>query len=339
MLFITNRALNEGPTPYIADTTPPQLDLPRQVSFNINNNQAQPSVFFCDRQEQGDYTEIGSQLFLQRLRDANVNQILIYIHGYSSLPEGKNARDQGIFDTTAALQQLCDRHQPNEVLVVPLIWPCDNDFGLVKDYYDDQIAADDSATAFMRMLEKFLDWRTENSSIQDPCLKRINILAHSMGNRVLRGALKNAVYYFQTAGLPLLFRNIFMVAADVVNETLEPGQNGEIIPTTARNVVVYYSADDLALRASKVANARDTSRRLGHTGPESLNNVSRNVYALDCADFNNEYDPPIGHTYFLFDQNGEPGLLFEHIWQCILTGRVKMEASNLRRQILNYKFW
>ena len=25
-----------------------------------------------------------------------------------------------------------------EVLVVPVVWPCDNDLGIVKDYWDDQ---------------------------------------------------------------------------------------------------------------------------------------------------------------------------------------------------------
>jgi hypothetical protein len=41
-------------------------------------------------------------------------------------------------------------------LVIPLIWPSDNDFGIVQDYFDDQKAADASDMAFMRLFEKFL---------------------------------------------------------------------------------------------------------------------------------------------------------------------------------------
>ncbi len=79
-----------------------------------------------------------------------------------------------------------------------------------------------------------------------------------------------------------------MAAADVVNETLEPGQEGQHISPAARNVVVYYAADDLAMRASKIGNIANqiASRRLGHTGPENMDKVENNVYALDCDDFN-----------------------------------------------------
>ena len=150
-----------------------------------------------------------------------------------------------------------------------------------------------------------------------------------MGNRVLREAFATTVQYFLPQGMPLIFRNIFMAAADVVNETLEPGQRGEHISPAARNIVVYYAADDLALRASKVANVgnRIASRRLGHTGPERMNKVNKNVYALDCDDFNTDYDR-VGHTYFATDRNDNPGAVFNHIWQCIDKGRVPAEFEN-----------
>ena len=179
---------------------------------------------------------------------------------------------------------------------MPLIWPCDNSFGKVKDYFDDQKSADASGTAYMRLLQKFLAWRDENSTLENPCLKRVNILSYSMGNRVLRSALNLSVKYYPQNSVALLFRNVFMAAADVVNESLEPGNEGDMIPPMSRNVVVYYAADDLALRASKVANVNVSSaagsRRLGHTGPEKMDKVPRNVYAIDCDDFNNQYDSP-----------------------------------------------
>ena len=67
----------------------------------------------------------------------------------------------------------------NEVLVVPIIWPCDNDLGVVKDYWDDQKAADQSAFSFARVLDKFISWRNspDYNPQSDPCLKRINVLA------------------------------------------------------------------------------------------------------------------------------------------------------------------
>lgn len=138
-----------------------------------------------------------------------------------------------------------------------------------------------SAFSFARVLQRFLDWREGDQFESDPtpCLKRINVLAHSMGNRTLRLWRK---YYLQ-GGVPLLFRNTFLIAADIVNESLEEGHAGEAIPHASRNVTVYFASDDLALRASKASNLRNriTSRRLGHSGPEDMAKVGRNVFAED----------------------------------------------------------
>lgn len=321
MLFITNRVLKEGQTPI-------ETALPRQVNFKLSNNQPEQAVYFCRRHDKDNYTEIGGKAFLTELKNSEAKEILLYIHGYSNLPE------PAIFPRANKLQQLFDQKEQGYMVVVPIIWPCDDDAGQIKDYFDDQIAADYSGVAFARLFQKFLDWRQGNN--ETPCLKRISILAHSMGNRVLRKTFSNIVEYFLPEGMPLIFRNIFMAAADVVNEALEPGQEGQHISPASRNVVVYYAADDLAMRASKVANVANNiaSRRLGHTGPEHMDKVNKNVYALDCDDFNNSYDPPIGHSYFSSNAQGNPGLVFDHIWQCIKTGRVPMSPPDARSSIL-----
>jgi esterase/lipase superfamily enzyme len=325
MLFVTNRVLNEGPTP--RNPTDGSFILPRSISFNLKNNQAEQSVYFCRRNAQGNYTEIGSLAFFNELKTLNVQQVVLFLHGFSTLPEGAMA-------TAADLQVLFDQKAQGEIAVVPLIWPCDNDTGIVKDYFDDQLAADASGIAFMRMFEKFLTWRDYNSTLDNPCTKWINLLAHSMGNRVMRGAIRSSVQYFQPRGFPLIFRNVFMAAADVSNNTLEPGQDGESIPQSARNVVSYYAADDLAMRASKVANTNVASPRLGQTGPARMDKVPKNVYALDCADFNNDYDPPTGHGYFRRDPQGNPGLVFNHMWACIETGRVPVRLLDARTRLV-----
>lgn len=323
MLFITNRRLNEGHTPN---------NLPRQINF-VDDNTVQQEVFFCNRIAKDNYEEIGNFKFFNNLKSSSYQQIFLYLHGFNTQPEN-------VFEQTEKLQHLFDKQETNLAQVVPLIWPCDNDFGIFQDYFDDQKAADASDMAFMRLFEKFLKWRDSENDILNtscPCTKRLNILAHSMGNRVLMGALKRSAQYYLSDGIPLIFRNIFMAAADVLNESLEPGQDGQFISQAGRNVVVYYAGDDLALRSSKVANIRNgiASRRLGHTGPEKMDKVPNNVYALDCGDFNELYDPPIGHGYFSTDNLGYPGLLFKHICRCLQTGRVPLKKLEGNRQILN----
>jgi hypothetical protein len=331
MLFITNRVLNEGPTPVVDGG----FELPRSVSFDLSDNQVEQSVYFCRRDAPNNYTEIGGNEFLAALRNAEAKEILIYVHGFSSLPE------PATFPRAEELQQLCDRKQKGKVLVVPIVWPCESKEqsknSQIKEYFNDQMAADQSGIAFARTIQKFLKWQESNLDAENPCTKRINILAHSMGNRVLRATFAKNFQYFLPQGMPLLFRNIFMAAPDITNEALEPGQEGQYIPTAARNVVVYYAADDLAMRSSKIANLGNgiASRRMGHTGPENMDRVSKNVYALDCDEFNMKYDRLVGHGYFASDRNGNGGVLFEHMWRCIDRGRVLMDAPNARTAILD----
>jgi esterase/lipase superfamily enzyme len=340
MLFATNRALQEGLTPIANATT----TLPRAVNFDLTNNQAAQSVYFCQRNDANSYQEIGSTAFLTELKTSSYREILFYIHGYNNMPEG------AVFPRVDELQRLFDQKSPKHVQVVPLIWPCDNDMGKVKDYYDDQVAADQSGVAFARMFQKFLTWREVNSTLDNPCTKRIHLLCHSMGNRVLRASIARTVQYFLPQGMPLVFRNIFIAAADIGNASLEPGQEGDLIPPAARNVVIYHAADDFAMRASKIANANAeesrrqrqagqiAARRLGHTGPADMAKVAHSVYALDCDDFNNDFDPPVGHGYFA-GRNGNPSPVFNHMWSCIDTGRVRMEPSEARTAILNERWF
>ena len=134
MLFITNRNFRQSKRTRIG----------RKVDFDLNDNEAGQSVYFCERRDKESYVEIGNRNFFKALKESKYEQVMLYIHGYSNLPETH------IFPMTQVLQQLCDQIEPNLVQVVPIIWPCDNDRGLVQDYYDDQQAADASAYAFER---------------------------------------------------------------------------------------------------------------------------------------------------------------------------------------------
>ncbi len=319
MLFITNRS--------------PQGSIRtkkgRAYKFDLNENSPSNSIYCCERLGEDTYREIGSDGLMSKLRESNAKQILLFIHGFSNLPE------PDIFPRVAKLQEYFDSKEPDLVEVVALIWPCDNDFGIVKDYWDDQKSADKSAFAFSRALQFFMAWR-DKAPEDAPCLKRINILAHSMGNRVFRETLAVWNKYDLANGVPLLFRNTILMAADIVNESLENEEEGLLISQASRNVSVYYASDDLALRSSKISNLKNkvASRRLGHTGPEDMNKVQSNVYAIDCDNFNNKYDSPKGHSYFLDDGDNGVGAVFEHMYNTIKTGRVAVDDALNRKHIL-----
>jgi esterase/lipase superfamily enzyme len=319
MLFITNRG-RQGSI---------HSKFGAAYKFDLNNNSPSNSIYCCERKGKDDYQELGAEGLMSKLRESNAKQLLFFIHGFSNLPE------PDIFPRAAKLQEYLNEKESGLIEVVPIIWPCDNDFGIVKDYWDDQKSADKSAFSFSRVLQFFMAWR-DKAPNDAPCLKRINILAHSMGNRVFRQTLSVWNKYDLANGVPLLFRNTFLIAADIVNESLEHNNEGRLISQSSRNVSVYYASDDLALRSSKISNLKNmvASRRLGHSGPENIDNVQSNVYSIDCDNFNNKYDSPIGHSYFLNDDNGKIGLVFEHMFNTLKTGRVLVDDKLNRKHIL-----
>ena len=155
MLFITNRELKESI----------RFKENRRVNFDLDKNAPANSVFFCTREKRDHYQEIGHQAFMQQLKVCKAQQLLIYIHGFSNLPE------PDIFPRARKLQQLFDKKKKDLIEVVPIIWPCDNDLGVVKDYWDDQKSADYSAASLARVLEKFRQWQSATPT-DTPLLKK-----------------------------------------------------------------------------------------------------------------------------------------------------------------------
>lgn len=318
MLFVTNRTPEQSA----------RSRTNRHISFNYQNTAVSQYLYFCERNGAHDYTEIKSPAFFQRLKQLpDKVQLLLYVHGFN------NNMEPDIFENAMALQQLFDANSPGLVFVVPLIWPCDDDSSLAfaDDYWDDQDAADASGLAFARMLGKFDDWRRAKAQQEEPCLRRMNMLAHSMGSRVLKNALREWAEKHASGNMPQLFRNVFLVAADLENEVLEDGRDGRYIVDSGRNTVVYFANDDYAMPASKVANVRNKilSRRLGMTGPESLDKLPSRVYEVDCDDFNNRFDRK-GHSYFLTDSNGVASPVVKHMADAIDGGRVTPSERSIR---------
>ena len=312
MLFVTNRRHQcHDSEPY-------------HISFDLQDTSPSQEMLFCRRLEGDNYQHLSANDFFTRLSDAKQEHILFYIHGFN------NTGEEQVFPHAKLMQQLFnDTEQAPDVLVVPLIWPCDDALiFLMDDYFDDQKAADKSHHAFAQLFADIHRWQQGLRSLG--VVKKLHLLAHSMGNRVLSNAIKVTVEE-RVNHPPKLFQNIFMVAADLVNRAFEEGHHAEHVPLFTENLVIYHARDDLALRASQGVNlfSDGLSHRLGQKGPMKPEQLPEHVFLVDCDEINQLYDlqmvPGVagGHEYFLMDKKKEEiSPVFFHYAQTIAKGQV-----------------
>ena len=215
-------------------------------------------------------------------------------------------------EATDSLQTEFDRKEPEKVLVVPVDWACDDGGSLLGSvlenvpgraaslletglrYWEDQKNAKLAGSALWKL---FSGLKKEMGS--EPTLS-LSVMAHSMGNRVLRCMGKEAVQgdaswnedglqgksLLQAAPVQLknhenLFENIFFVAADIPESVFdEPdGKHGEqaehalqsgvaaLAVMTKRMHVLHANGTDGAMKQRLIANKLNAG--LGSRGPWS----------------------------------------------------------------------
>jgi esterase/lipase superfamily enzyme len=179
-----------------------------------------------------------SFLLARNLRQATENQILVYIHGY------RTSFDQVVQDATV-LGHLTKFPGP----VIVYSWPSD---GTISGYDHDYEAAD-------RTIPRFQDFLESLRAI--PGVKRIDVVAHSMGSRVLFWALKGRT--------SLHLNEVVMVAGDVAQEDFK--QYFKDVRPQATRFTIYSTQTDFALFASsKLHNAARVGFSAGGDTPFML---------------------------------------------------------------------
>lgn len=113
------------------------------------------------------------------------------------------------------------------------------------------------------------------------CGQKLHLLAHSMGNYVLQNALERLYDFSPGNQLPRLFDSVFLCAADVDDNALEPGQPLERVTQVAQAVAIYHNAADTALKISDYT--KGNPDRLGQRGAARPQALHQKVYQVDCA--------------------------------------------------------
>jgi len=113
------------------------------------------------------------------------------------------------------------------------------------------------------------------------CGQKIHLLAHSIGNFVLQHALNRLWEFSHGTTLPRLFDRVFLCAADVDDDVLEPGKALEQVHQVANLVSIYHNPNDNALRVSDYTKANPD--RLGQRGAAPPQALHHKMMQVDCS--------------------------------------------------------
>lgn len=218
----------------------------------------------------------GSEALFTQLRQSMKSQSLdslLFIHGFNVSFKAAVESAAQIGERYAKLSN--KTYQPN---IFVFSWPSDGD---VTSYINDRHDAEASGYAFARGLMKLATF-LKSSDSEEACQQKINLIAHSMGNYVLRHALQQAQKIANGASLSRIFDNIVLTAADEDNDAFEFDHKLAKLPELAQRITVYFNNGDLALATSDLT--KGNPDRLGHDGPSKPHQIPAKVVIVDASD-------------------------------------------------------
>ncbi|MEL7313985.1 MAG: alpha/beta hydrolase, partial [Cyanobacteria bacterium J06559_3] len=217
----------------------------------------------------------GSQALFAQLRQAMREQSLdslIVIHGFNVTFQKAVESAANMSDRYAQLSG--GIYRPN---IFVFSWPSN---GELFEYKDDRHDAKASGYAFARGLEKLAGF-LRNVENGEPCQQCINLIAHSMGNYVLRHALQEIQKISDSRLMPRIFDNIILAAADEDNDAFEYEHKLARLPELAKHITVYFNTEDQALTISDIT--KGNPDRLGHSGPQKPHQLPYKVVLVDVS--------------------------------------------------------
>jgi esterase/lipase superfamily enzyme len=172
-------------------------------------------------------------------------------------------------------------------------------FGLERPYFDSQADAKASAPQIAQVLEQIAALRARL-----PAACPITLLAHSMGNYALAGALD-----LLPAGIGVIFDHVILAAADEQWDSFglpDGSRLGRLASVTGGLITIYFGRDDGALMLSQSALVNGV-QRLGFDGPKGREDAALfpldRFRLVDCTadERGGILNPGETHSYYLTD--------------------------------------
>lgn len=237
-------------------------------------------------------SKLGSTVVFGQVRDAMQasGSAVLFVHGYNFSFRESLARAAQVQQWLAA--------GGHEAVMLLYAWPSAGAGVNARTYSDDRMRAQASGLALARAILKATDF-IRNTPRRDRCDAQMHLMAHSMGNWALRGAVQ-AMRTYVGYNIPPLFDEVLLMAADEDDDTLSLNHKMAPLLRGCRRVSVYYNQNDLALKASNVAMGNPD--RLGRSGPAGVREVAKitpiNVSPAIVLDSGDWTQDETGHQYY-----------------------------------------
>lgn len=219
---------------------------------------------------------LGSEQVFDELRQdmiADPADLLFFIHGFANSFDDalvKGARLRKFYGGTAK--------KGKKLHVMVFSWPSDGKLiAPANAYRSDYLDAEISGTAVGRVFLKAAQFVAELPR-DEWCMRRIHVLAHSMGNWALLNALQHVRREAPAVGARMIDQAI-LAAADAPNDAFESDDKMRALSGLAARVTVYMHPQDLALHIS--SSLKGNSDRLGKLGPRDPALLPANVTVVN----------------------------------------------------------
>ncbi len=212
-------------------------------------------------------------LHARRKMENKSRDTVVFIHGY-------NVSFKQALTATARLKLKFGHDEGGPgINAVLFSWPSDGSINPFLAYANDRQDAAASGPAFARGFLKLADF-LRGSTPQEACDQRVHLIAHSMGNYVLRHAVQEI--RMQSAGQPpRIFDQVLLMAADEDDDAFEYEHKLKRLPRLGKRVNVYFNNEDRAMAVSD--KTKGNPDRLGDDGPRVPRAIPGKVTLIDCT--------------------------------------------------------
>ena len=208
---------------------------------------------------------LGSRQILDEIRRQPEGDIVFLVHGFANTFASSL---EGAVEISIGLGRP----------VFLFAWASAGDLG---KYMLDRQRAVPSGQALGRVFRIFMGWLRRLREEGHDCRRPIHLVAHSMGNFVLRHGVQALHTSLDGGEIPLVLDQVILAAADEDADAFEKVDKLMPLASAARAITVYHTETDGGLTISD--QFKGNTARLGHRGPANMNVIRDNIFAVDVT--------------------------------------------------------